>query len=818
MKRKTNFLFAFLLVALISKANVAEVFFYESFNSNVLNTWQTGDASGHGVLWHQCFNPLSCPPASQQLLSCSEALFKSPGFFDGYMYVDGYEVDQLAPTSRPFLRTTPIDCSLKENVFIQFYTYIHATTTNPDANAVLRVRAGSGNWQTFKIFPDMNADVIGYLQGHNGQLVQIDISSVAANKENVQIEWSWTTRGDVAWMIDDVELFNNNPLLNKVIWNEDFSNAQNSWVVTQSPQYDTCRWRRVDSAMVHIPSGDLRADALACWSGVNNGAMLINASYCSFSGGPSPFTKTDLVSPKIDLSSIAPGTRLYLRFNQLVDIGNPAPTGLPKTSVAISINDGVSYIETIDVNPLSKFLRLECGEVNLMLPSFVAGSSKLKLKFTFSSDTHFWMVDDVRIATAYDNDLELNPLFFNVAHDFSVPASQVRPINLFAQVRNAGEFENSSATVHVAVFNAENALVFEDAIALPAISPSDEWMDVHFPNKWIPAAIPDEYLIYYWVTTQEVDANAHNNRIFWRYKVTENIFSKNEICPKTVSYFLPASLGAYEIGNCYYIPAGSKLKAEAVSFAFKDRNELLALNNAQLNINLYRWSLGDNNGDVNNDTTANEGEYEVVAQNIYEIQGTEEGKIITVPISFQPEVETILEDGHYYFVTIGYLDPVYVNNQLVVFPIAASEEINYEAAFFNSYAEGQPAFISMLREVNEDKFRANAWALRRIPFVNLHVSPYVNSTDDLFTSGLDFVISPNPANEIVRLTADFQDDDEPISVEIFDLCGKKVLGSHFETGNVSQQPIFVGNLSNGTYSIRVVSDEKMSTKKLLILR
>ncbi|MBK8563612.1 MAG: hypothetical protein IPN76_09775 [Saprospiraceae bacterium] len=111
MKRKTNFLFVLLLLSLVSKANVAEIFFHEKFENSFPVGWSTDDDSGQGVVWQQCDNPLNCPPASQQIISCRESLFKSPGFQDGYMYVNSYGAGVLPQASQPYLKTPLIDCS-----------------------------------------------------------------------------------------------------------------------------------------------------------------------------------------------------------------------------------------------------------------------------------------------------------------------------------------------------------------------------------------------------------------------------------------------------------------------------------------------------------------------------------------------------------------------------------------------------------------------------------------------------------------------------------------------------------------------------------
>ncbi|MCF8244535.1 MAG: T9SS type A sorting domain-containing protein [Saprospiraceae bacterium] len=819
MKKETTTILLFSILSYgILANNVANPFWQESFNGSFPTAWSIGDASGQGVLWEWCDNPNDCPPATLANLACSDAEFRSTGFDDGYMFVNSFANGPLPISSQSYLRTEFIDCSDKAAVFIQFQTYIHAVYNDPTTNAVIRVRSGNDPWMTFTVFPYLNSAMMGTLQSWNAQPVLIDISAAAANKPNITIEWNWTAKFDIAWMIDDVALFDSNPLYNNAVWGQnafqgDFAGGLNGWTVTQ--QLDTCRWRWINSGLMYLPVGGAEADYYACWPGAANGAMLMNAAPCNLFSPSTPYSRSDLRSPIINLSNIPAGTKLDLKYNQAFAVANRATVQLPITSVVISIDNGASFIDTIDVNPLQPFLHGKCEAVSFRLPNAVAGKSQVRLQFIFSGDTHFWLVDDVRIAYANDQDLAINPGFFSVAPDFSQPKNQLRPISLFTQVRNEGNSSMDNVVVYAEVRNSLNNIVFIDSVSLGLVDPSDDWEDVFFPDKFLPAPQVADYQVFYRIKSSTSDQNLTNNNVHWEYEVTEGVFAKNKFCFSSNGYFFPSESVDYEIGNCYYVPNGSGLKAKSVSFAYKN-NARLDDANAQLSINLYQWKNGDNIGDVNSDTIANLNEYELIAYNIYDADSDDNNMVVTVPVS--GEMDSVdLKDDTYYFVTVGYLDPVAVNGVIQRFPIAGSEEINYTAMFYNSYEDGIPAYTSMLREGDDVDFRANAWALRRIPFINLNVVQYVSSTDQLLNNPKEITIWPNPANETIKLTCDFVSYNHPIQVEIFDLCGGLALRKEFENGIVSQLPIDVSRLSNGSYTLRVICGANTVSTKLVVV-
>lgn len=818
---KTYCYVALALLAIKVQANNLQPFWKEPFSSSgIPSAWSTGDNTNQGLTWEVCSNFNNCEIPNIQDIWCTDVDFRSNGFEDGFAFIKSVNFPPFPAPSQSYLRTSLIDCSQKNKVFLDFQTYIGFSTTNPETNAILRVKAGNGPWVEFQLFPNLNYTETDVLSSLNAQPVLIDISSVAANQSAVLLEWQWTHHNDLVWMIDDISLFDQNPIEKDVVWGlapgqgGRFEGGLGSWsVITYGNDYDSCSWVWVNSNKIDNPDDNDKANILACWSGANDGAMLFNASFCSQSPGNSNLSRGDLRSPTIDLSQIPAGTKLLLKFNQIASLANPADPSLPITAVAVSTNNGFSFIETIALNTILPFRHPDCQEIVLPLPISVAGKPQVRLAFMFAGDTDFWMIDDVRITTLPDTDVAINPEFYNVPRDFSVPSNQVSPIDLYAQVRNAGRLSITNVVATVEIRNSSNQIVHADSVGLGMLDPSNSWTEVYFDNPFEPEANENTYTIIYRVFSNQFDEVPSNNKAHSRFKVTGSTFSKNDYCENGAGYFFPTQSYTYTIGNCYYLPSGKNLVAKSMSFAFANADNLAS---AELGIRLYKWATSSTNGDVDSDTIANDDEIELVAFNAYTVTGDENRQIVTVPVSAEND-PIALQDNTHYFVTVGYTDPVAFNSILQRFPIACIEEINYTSTFYNSLSS-IPAYTSMLHEGNSSSpsFRANAWALRRIPFINLNVEQV---SSDIKTTQKGNIIKayPNPAKETINLLMELTSQRHSIQAEIFDICGRKVLTKTIDTGNVSQMAIDVSNLSNGTYFFGVNLGESMVTQKLVIM-
>jgi type IX secretion system substrate protein len=790
-------------------------FWSDNFAFGLAPDWQSFDASGQNVTWEYCSDYRECAPTTYTFIACNVERFESPTVDNGYVFLNSFAAGNLPMSHVSYLQSPSINCSGKSSVFLKFYTYLSGLNLDPKENAVLQVKAGTVGWQDYLVFPDLDENVIERKESWNPRSVLLDISGQAAQQPEVFIRWKWTGNSELVWAIDDVELFDFDPLQENVVWGNlsgqgDFDGSLNGWTVTNIQ--DTCKWVWDSLGLVYFPDSNPKADFWGCSPSHENGVALMNPTFCVNGGGPSPATRSSLFSPALDLSALPPGTPLAVRFYQSVMIGNAESVQLPVTSVMVSIDGGVSFLDTIDANPVLPFSRPFCGETTIGLPLEVAGHNDVKIVFTFSGTTFFWMVDDVRVVERWSNDLRINSGFSAVSPNAVTPASQLRDLGFLAEVENFGSQFQDFTNLFITVEDEAQSVVFADTLFLGSMAPEQKIDDTVFQKKFLPPLTPGAYTCRYRVAAGLGDEAPSDNRFDWKFEVSENTFAKdNGIC--TIDgFFAPSENIKYEIGNCYFIQNGADYCASSMGFAF--RNAPL-MQGTELQVNLYKWKTATTYGDENVDTLANENEYENVAFGSYPVTGAENGEMVVVQLDVDTPCVS-LEDSTWYFVTVNYDDPVIFMGQEVPFFIGASEHVDYTAMFWLSYQLGLPQYVSMLRLGDDKDFRANGWALRRIPVIRLYLDKVTADTEEMAKTQ-PLKVFPNPASQTVFVQWDENYQSPGIWVEIVDICGQLVASRHLSNANVSQLPIDISDLSNGSYILRVISADSLRTGKFVVI-
>lgn len=97
----------------------------------------------------------------------------------------------------------------------------------------------------------------------------------------------------------------------------------------------------------------------------------------------------------------------------------------------------------------------------------------------------------------------------------------------------------------------------------------------------------------------------------------------------------------------------------------------------------------------------------------------------------------------------------------------------------------------------------------RVAFDNLSWTCYSNLNNEEFNS-TEFSIYPNPATN--QFSVNFKDEDGSFSIAIYSMLGQKV----FEKQNTNNKTVEFGNLSKGTYILKITKDSKTLTRKLLV--
>ena len=803
-------------------------FWQDDFSLGLLPAnWSTDDACDGDELWQHCEDFNECPPISFYNTGIYPNFrFKSASMENGFAYLAPFQSTGSHCSS---LSTGAIDCSTNAQVFLTFNTFIIAHSSEIDNAAVVEVREGPfGTWVPFKVFPNINASTIEpdpiassfgdeLITSFNGQNITIDITTVAAGHDEIYIRWrwEWTGQSEYFWLIDDVNLLNQNPLDENAIWgmgsNEgNFNGGLNDWT---APPILGCSWEWTENGMVDSKNElDDLADLYSCSYSAENGAAAMNA-LCS-PGQPS-FVLAELISPVIDLSAALPDKKLGIRFSQTGVAGNVANNNLPLNSIMVSIDGGFNFFDTIFLNLAEPFAKPFCNTKIVPLPLEVIGSNQFVFKFIFSGNSFFWIIDDVRVIELFENDLRISEDYFAVAPNYNSPVDLIEPIGFRAEVQNIGNDAQDFTNLFVEVQRDDtHEPVFKDTLFLGTIEAGEVSEDIPFNKKFLPE--PNlSYTGYYTVSSDKTDEHQLDNRTSFQFETQGRTLSKQKDRFAINSGFAPLSNNVrYEIGTCFFIPPGEGADAVSVNFALVNAEDIAnSTIPVNVGVNLYKWKNGTNFGDANDDFYANEDEFEQVAQTFHPIddETLRMRDVITVPL-MEP---VTMEDSTYYFATIDYYSAAVMNLQQIPFGISASEEINYNAMFAQSESCEQPRYVSMLRLFDQTDFQVNAWGLMRIPFIQLNTdmaTPIIDKEPDQ----IPFTLFPNPTNGQFNIYLPDVIAKGKIAYEIYDICGRLAMTRQNVEAFVSQLPIDASQLGNGIYNLRVISGERVGNKRFVI--
>ncbi|MBK8967648.1 MAG: T9SS type A sorting domain-containing protein [Saprospiraceae bacterium] len=199
---KSLLLLAFLLCGVATQAQ--NIFWSEDFTNGIPTGWTNVDASGQGVIWEWCANT---DPGCAPVFTGEEA-FKATTAETGFVHLNSDAPGQLANNHISRLTTTPIDCSGKSAVFIEFQSHIGTFVAPLETDAIIRVSTNGTTWTEFQPFPGL---IEANYFSPNPYYSILDISSVAANQATVYIQWQWTANWEYMWDLDDIVLYDANP-------------------------------------------------------------------------------------------------------------------------------------------------------------------------------------------------------------------------------------------------------------------------------------------------------------------------------------------------------------------------------------------------------------------------------------------------------------------------------------------------------------------------------------------------------------------------------------------------------------------------------
>lgn len=170
-------------------------FYSQDFSGGIPGTWQVVDNTPNGLVWTwTTTGAFSSSPGLDSLSTLGTSAA------NGYMIFDSDSAGGVGGEDADLITET-IDCSSNVSVHLTFnQLLVHFA----EAARVYVTNDGGANW--VEVY-DASTGLAQYAATPNPDLVDIDITALAAGQSTVQIKFNFQGDYDFWWMIDDVQLY-----------------------------------------------------------------------------------------------------------------------------------------------------------------------------------------------------------------------------------------------------------------------------------------------------------------------------------------------------------------------------------------------------------------------------------------------------------------------------------------------------------------------------------------------------------------------------------------------------------------------------------
>lgn len=613
-----------------------------------------------------------------------------------------------------------------------------------------------------------------------------------------------------------------------VIWGDnpgegDFDGGLNGWTI-ESVSDSTALWYwSVDTTAV---GGFFSEIALASET-ADNGIMTFNADYMTTQGieanlpdPPYPIHTGDLISPTIDMSNALDPQLLFTQaFRGFTIDGNIDNLG---AFLAYSTDDGVTWSDFEPVNS-----NLGSGEYSenpdskrIDIPD-LAGEATVKIKFRYSGDFYFWMIDDVKIVERPPHNLAISSFGVAVSEYFIAPTSQVSPVYFGGYVSNLGGADQSNVTLDATVdaYDLSGNLLTDDmfsgstSIDVLASGMADSLLLFDVADTFTPPSTDDQvfYEINYQLSQDSTDAVPDDNTSIADFLIYDGYYSKAAINagfePIRTAAYRPQDAIAYEYGVHMYVPNGDEINIAGVQFSYAANG---ALEGNGITIILREWD------DLNGDAVPTDDELEIVAFNVHSFTTEENYDLITIALldNTTQEEGFIMKDNTHYILT-----GAYDGSEEDVF-MAVDESIEYDPSIDASIERYVETGDSDLIRFADVLYVDGEWGIRGfnivgVPSISLITTDVEVAIEDAQGVPVQVSLHPNPASDIlnIAMTTEISNDDWKVSIS--DISGRSVLWNRTATQADFPLQVNINELAKGAYMLTLENNGQIHTERFV---
>jgi hypothetical protein len=438
------------------------------------------------------------------------------------------------------------------------------------------------------------------------------------------------------------------------------------------------------------------------------------------------------------------------------------------TFVIYSLDGGTTWIEVeVNADMVTNTNTTNPDLVQVNLSSQIGNQASVKIGFKYLGDWDwFWAVDDVKIVTPEDYDLEMSNVYWGSTGFwgarlpyYQIPLAQVAPINFGGIVSNLGAL-------------AQNDVVFTTALAsgaytgtsAPSTLLAGSFDTLEVTAALTPPASVANHVVNLSASSAATDAAPANNAITSAATISVNNYVYARDNGTIASGSFNGGL-AFEVGNIFDIVASANITAINVVV------NAAAEAGAQMYVKLY--SIDPATGDF----------IYVDESDPYTLTTANLGQTVSLPFI---NGAATLNAGESYLVVAGSLGDGGASNDLVVGTAGVSE--------------AQTSFY--LDEAGTWFYTTSTPMVR----MNFDPSASINEVENAF--GLN--VYPNPASDVINVTLNKE---VTATVNVVDVTGKVVKTS---TINGTTTSINTAGLSSGVYYVNITDGTSVSTEKVVI--
>jgi hypothetical protein len=438
------------------------------------------------------------------------------------------------------------------------------------------------------------------------------------------------------------------------------------------------------------------------------------------------------------------------------------------TFVIYSLDGGTTWIEVeVNADMVTNTNTTNPDLVQVNLSSQIGNQASVKIGFKYLGDWDwFWAVDDVKIVTPEDYDLEMSGVYWGSTGFwgdrlpyYQIPLAQVAPINFGGIVSNLGALAQNDV-----VFTAALASGAYTGTSAPSTLLAGSFDTLEVTAALTPPASVANHVVNLSATSSATDAAPANNAITSAATISVNNYVYARDNGTIASGSFNSGL-AFEVGNIFDIVATADLTAINVVV------NAAAEAGAQMYVKLY--SIDPATGDF----------IYVDESDPYTLTTANLGQSVSLALI---NGGATLNAGESYLVVAGSLGDGGASNDLVVGTAGVS---GVQTSFYLD--------------------EAGTWFYTTsTPMVRMNFDPSASINEVANAFGLN--VYPNPASDVINVTLNKE---VSATITVLDVTGKVVKTS---TINGTTTSINTTGLSNGVYYVNITDGTSVSTEKVVI--